>query len=217
MRISANAPTSAESSARPVGGSGPHDLVRRLPRRPGFGPHRRAPPAGADPTLRGGDHQGVLRVWFDYSNVGCEMAARHPRPAATSAEPPMTRSPTSTEHPVQRRRGRRRRGRPGGHRSTGQSDCVPAGLSDEATAINSVATGLFNVLDSDIPHNAGSFRCVEVKLRESVVGIARHPTCCSMATTNVADRLVNATQPRSPTSKVWDSRTEVAPWVPTSP
>lgn len=75
-------------------------------------------------------------------------------------------------------------------------DCVPAGLNQsEATAINSVATGLFNVLDSDIPHNAGSFRCVEVKLRENcVVGIAQHPTCCSMATTNVADRLVNATQ-----------------------
>ncbi|MBC3191001.1 hydantoinase B/oxoprolinase family protein [Pseudonocardia sp. C8] len=75
-------------------------------------------------------------------------------------------------------------------------DCVPAGLNQsEATATNSVVTGLFNVLDSDIPHNAGSFRCIEVLLRENcVVGIPLHPTSCSMATTNVADRLVNATQ-----------------------
>lgn len=75
-------------------------------------------------------------------------------------------------------------------------DCVPAGLNQsEATAVNNVVTGLFNVLPSDIPHNSGSFRCLEVLLRENcVVGIPRHPTCCSMATTNIADRLVNATQ-----------------------
>jgi N-methylhydantoinase B len=75
-------------------------------------------------------------------------------------------------------------------------DCVPAGLNQsEATAINNTVTGLFNVLDPDIPHNAGTFRRVDVLLRENcVVGIPRHPTCCSMATTNIADRLINATQ-----------------------
>ncbi|WP_063043857.1 hydantoinase B/oxoprolinase family protein [Nocardia pseudovaccinii] len=74
-------------------------------------------------------------------------------------------------------------------------DCVPAGFNQsEATATNSVVTGLFNILDSDIPHNHGTFRCIEVLLRENcVAGIPVHPTCCSMATTNVADRLVNAT------------------------
>lgn len=74
-------------------------------------------------------------------------------------------------------------------------DCVPAGFNlSEATAVNSVVTGLFNTLDSDIPHNHGSFRCIETLLRENcVVGIPRHPTSCSMGTTNVADRLVNAT------------------------
>ncbi len=75
-------------------------------------------------------------------------------------------------------------------------DCVPAGLNQSrATAVNNVVTGLFNVLDPDIPHNAGSFRRITVHLRENcVVGVPLHPTCCSMATTNVADRLVNITQ-----------------------
>ncbi|MEA2360099.1 MAG: N-methylhydantoinase [Solirubrobacteraceae bacterium] len=75
-------------------------------------------------------------------------------------------------------------------------DCVPAGLNlSRATAVNNVVTGLFNVLDPDVPHNAGSFRRITVHLRENcVVGIPTHPTCCSMATTNVADRVVNITQ-----------------------
>jgi N-methylhydantoinase B len=75
-------------------------------------------------------------------------------------------------------------------------DCVPAGLNEsEACAVNNVISGLFNVLEGDVPHNAGSFRRIEVQLRENcVVGIPVHPTCCSMATTNVADRLVNITQ-----------------------
>jgi N-methylhydantoinase B len=75
-------------------------------------------------------------------------------------------------------------------------DCVPAGLNlSRATAVNNVITGLFNVLDPDVPHNAGTFRRVTVHLRENcIVGIPRHPTSCSMATTNVADRLVNITQ-----------------------
>lgn len=75
-------------------------------------------------------------------------------------------------------------------------DCVPAGLNEsEACATNNVVAGVFNVLDSDVPTNAGSFRRIHVHLRENcVVGIPRHPASCSVATTNVADRLVNITQ-----------------------
>jgi N-methylhydantoinase B len=75
-------------------------------------------------------------------------------------------------------------------------DAVPAGLNlSEACATNSVVTGIFNVIDADVPHNAGAFRRITVHLRENcVVGIAKHPACCSVATTNVADRLVNAIQ-----------------------
>jgi len=75
-------------------------------------------------------------------------------------------------------------------------DCVPCGLNESmACAINSVTTGVFNCIDPDIPHNSGSLRRITVQVRENcVVGIPQHPTCCSMATTHVADRLVNITQ-----------------------
>lgn len=72
-------------------------------------------------------------------------------------------------------------------------DCVEAGLNmTEATTISAAAAGLFNVLDPDLPHNSGSFRCLDIRLRRgAVVGIPEHPTSCSMATTVVADRVVN--------------------------
>ncbi len=56
-------------------------------------------------------------------------------------------------------------------------------------------TGLFNSIDPDIPHNAGSFRRIDVKLREGcIAGIPKFPHSCSMATTNIADRLVCMTE-----------------------
>lgn len=75
-------------------------------------------------------------------------------------------------------------------------DCVPAGINQsEACAINNSITGVLNVLESGIPVNSGAFRRVRVRLRENcVVGIPRHPTSCSMATTNLADRIINITQ-----------------------
>lgn len=75
-------------------------------------------------------------------------------------------------------------------------DCVPCGLNESKTcAINNVVTGIFNSIDPGVPHNAGSFRRITVHLRENcVVGIPRFPTSCSVATTNIGDRLVNITQ-----------------------
>ena len=75
-------------------------------------------------------------------------------------------------------------------------DCVPCGLNESKTcAINNTVTGLFNSIDPGVPHNAGSFRRITVLLRENcVVGIPRFPTSCSVATTNIGDRLVNITQ-----------------------
>jgi N-methylhydantoinase B len=75
-------------------------------------------------------------------------------------------------------------------------DCIPAGINlSMATSISAAAIGLFNSIDADVPHNSGSLRCLEIRLRENcVVGIPRHPTSCSMATTHIADRLVNMTQ-----------------------
>ena len=67
--------------------------------------------------------------------------------------------------------------------------------SSEAVAVSAVMQGIFSVLDPGVPHNAGSFRRVHVKLREGcVVGIPRFPHSCSLATTNPANRLVGVTQ-----------------------
>ena len=76
-------------------------------------------------------------------------------------------------------------------------DCLPCGLNlSEACASTAAMVGVFNSIDaSDVPTNAGSFRRVRVHLRENcVVGIPHHPTSCSVATTNVADRLIGASQ-----------------------
>ncbi|SJZ30820.1 N-methylhydantoinase B [Enhydrobacter aerosaccus] len=74
-------------------------------------------------------------------------------------------------------------------------DNVEAGLNlSEACTTSAVLTGVFNSLDPGIPKNSGSFRRVEVLMRTgSVVGRPRFPHSCSLATTNVADRLVNCT------------------------
>ena len=74
-------------------------------------------------------------------------------------------------------------------------DCVDCGLNEsEACAINNVVAGFFNCLGPEIPHNGGSFRSVDVLLRDGcVVGRPSFPHSTSMATTNVADRLVNIT------------------------
>jgi N-methylhydantoinase B len=64
-----------------------------------------------------------------------------------------------------------------------------------ACATSNAMAGVFNCLDHDIPHNAGSFSRVTVKLREGcITGIPKFPHSCSMATTNIADRIVNITQ-----------------------
>ena len=62
----------------------------------------------------------------------------------------------------------------------------------EATTMACVFAGIFNVLPADVPKNSGAFRRVNVKLADGcVVGRPKFPHSCSVATTNVADRLVN--------------------------
>lgn len=77
-------------------------------------------------------------------------------------------------------------------------DCVPAGLNlTETTATNGGVAGVLCVLNSMprrhgaiVPNNSGSFRRIQVLLRENcVVGIPRHPASCSLATNTVADRV----------------------------
>jgi quercetin dioxygenase-like cupin family protein len=55
--------------------------------------------------------------------------------------------------------------------------------------------GVFNAIGRGVPPNAGSFRRLRIHLRENCcVGIPRHPFSCSVATTNLADRVTNAVQ-----------------------
>lgn len=79
---------------------------------------------------------------------------------------------------------------------TDNPDCVPSGLNlSEASSRTAALIGIFNSIDHTIPHNQGSFRRVRIHLRENcVVGIPRHPASCSVATTNLANRLGNIVQ-----------------------
>lgn len=75
-------------------------------------------------------------------------------------------------------------------------DSLPCGLNmSEATVLASARTGVLNRLSSDIPHNEGAMKHIRVLMREgSVVGKAKHPYSSSLATTNVADRLISGVQ-----------------------
>jgi N-methylhydantoinase B len=75
-------------------------------------------------------------------------------------------------------------------------DCLPGGMNlSVACARTAAMIGVFNSIDSNVPKNAGSFRRIEVKLREGcIAGIPVHPFSCSAATTNIADRVANSVQ-----------------------
>ncbi len=79
---------------------------------------------------------------------------------------------------------------------TDNIDALPCGLNlSEACARTAAMIGIFNSLDASVPKNAGAFRRVHVALRENcVVGIPIHPTSCSVATTNLADRVTGPVQ-----------------------
>jgi N-methylhydantoinase B len=68
-------------------------------------------------------------------------------------------------------------------------DCMPCGLNlTEATSGTAAMMGVFTGLGEVIPPNAGSFRRLRVHLRENcIVGIPKHPTSCSAATTNLSE------------------------------
>ena len=75
-------------------------------------------------------------------------------------------------------------------------DCLPCGLNlSEACARTAAMVGVFNSIDHTVPKNAGAFRRLGIHLREGcIVGIPKHPTSCSVATTNIADRVANGVQ-----------------------
>lgn len=70
---------------------------------------------------------------------------------------------------------------------------VDCGLNlTEATTRGSVFGGIFNAIPQRIPKNSGAFRRIHIEMNEgSAVGKPKFPHSCSVATTNVADRLIN--------------------------
>jgi N-methylhydantoinase B len=76
-------------------------------------------------------------------------------------------------------------------------DCIPAGFNlTEATSRNAAVAPILMVLNTargdapPVPLNAGSFRAIEVLVREGcIAGIPVHPVSCSMATGEVGVRV----------------------------
>lgn len=80
---------------------------------------------------------------------------------------------------------------------TNNIDCQPCGLNlSEGCARTAAMIGVYNgIIDHTVPANDGSFRRIDIRLRENcVVGIPRHPYSCSVATTNLADRVTTPVQ-----------------------
>lgn len=77
--------------------------------------------------------------------------------------------------------------------NVGNVDC---GFNEsEACATSSTVAGVFNSIDATVPRNSGSFRRLNVMLKDGAVcGRPKFPHSCSVATTNVADRLINVVQ-----------------------
>jgi N-methylhydantoinase B len=75
-------------------------------------------------------------------------------------------------------------------------DCLDLGLNvSEACARAGALIAVFNCLPDDVPHNAGSFRRVDVQIRPgSLAGGLTEPHSASVSTTNVLNRLINAIQ-----------------------
>jgi N-methylhydantoinase B/oxoprolinase/acetone carboxylase alpha subunit len=75
-------------------------------------------------------------------------------------------------------------------------DCLALGLNlSESCARAGVMIGIYNCLPDDVPHNAGSFRRIEILVREgSLAGGLTYPHSASVSTTNVLNRLINAIQ-----------------------
>ena len=75
-------------------------------------------------------------------------------------------------------------------------DCVDAGVNlCQATATGMAITGVVNCLEHDLPLNSGTFRRIDVLLRENcVVGIPKFPHSASTATTLLADVICNTAQ-----------------------
>ncbi len=97
-------------------------------------------------------------------------------------------------------------------------DTVPCGLNlSEACARTAAMIATFNSIEDPVPTNAGSFRRIDVLLRDGcVAGGGKHPTSMSVATTNLADRVTNPTQRAFSMIKDGIGLAECGPFFPAS-
>jgi N-methylhydantoinase B len=133
--------------------------------------------------------------WFDYSErLMSEAIAKLPSGTVTAASrhDPIVGAPEGVSIRV------KLDVRADEHRITvdlrDNPDCLPNGLNlTESTSTSAAMIGIFNSIADDVPANAGSYRRLEILVRENcVVGIPVHPASCSTATSGLADRVANA-------------------------
>lgn len=76
------------------------------------------------------------------------------------------------------------------------ADCMPCGLNmSEATVVSTTRAGVLNRLSPDIPKVEGAMKHIRVLYREgSIIGKPIYPYSASVATTNLADRMVSGVQ-----------------------
>ncbi|MEO1019988.1 MAG: hydantoinase B/oxoprolinase family protein [Pseudomonadota bacterium] len=145
-----------------------------------------------------GTLQAFAGAWFDYSERRMEAAIQElPRGRATRTSihdpvpgTPEDGVPITVSVDIDPAGGRI------GIDLTDNPDCMPCGLNlSEACSRSAALLGVFNSIDHSIPKNAGSYRRIDVALRENCIcGIPKHPISCSVATTNIADRVANPIQ-----------------------
>jgi N-methylhydantoinase B len=136
------------------------------------------------------------RQWFDYSEQMMDAAIRRMpagRASAFTTHDPFPGAPNGVPlqamveiHPDEGRIE---------VDLTHNPDCLPNGLNlSRSTATTQTQIAIFNSVSHEIPTNAGSFRRLNVILRENCcVGIPSHPHSCSLATTNLGNRIGSTT------------------------
>jgi N-methylhydantoinase B len=97
-------------------------------------------------------------------------------------------------------------------------DTVACGLNlSEACARTAAMIATFNSIEDPVPTNAGSFRRIDVLIRDGcVAGGGKHPISMSVATTNLADRVTNPTQRAFSQIKDGIGLAECGPFFPAS-
>jgi N-methylhydantoinase B len=138
------------------------------------------------------------REWFDYSERAMTAALKRipsQRATARSTHDPVPGTPPegieiAVHVAVDGRRGLV------DVDLTDNPDAMPCGLNlSEACARTAAMMAVFYSLQDAVPSNAGSFRRIRVHLRDGcIVGGGHHPVSMSASTTNLADRVTNATQ-----------------------